>query len=313
MDYVPGLQFPIYSFVFTLKVTSPMVFPNFPGIAFRGAFGYTLKRLVCVLPGENKYCGHCAMQNTCVYARVFESPASGRGRMRRATHYPHPFTISPRIVYPAAYGSDDRLTVLVSMLAGGCEYLPYFVYTFQEMGSAGIGRKRGTFEIEKVELRETGEEVFNSDYGFNRDGIKPVQDVPWNMTPTLKIEFVTPCKIKSNGSYLENANFDEIIKSAARRYENIGNLHGNGKVVIDRDKLLKKAGTIKKIEESTQWNTTVRYSKWQQGKMPMEGFTGYARYTGDFTPFAEVLYFAELSNIGSNTSFGFGSIRLTFT
>ncbi|MFW5771640.1 MAG: CRISPR system precrRNA processing endoribonuclease RAMP protein Cas6 [Spirochaetota bacterium] len=313
MNYVTGLQFPVYSFVFTLKLTSTIEFRNFPGIAFRGAFGHTLKRLVCVLPGEKKYCDHCYMRFTCVYARVFESPGHGKDRMQKATHYPHPFTITPRIEYPAIYGRDARLTIHVSLLADGYEYLPYFLYTFQEMGRVGVGRKRGTFELEKVELFGTGVEVYIAGSGFLRENIKPVLKEPWNITSELQVEFVSPCKIKSNGSYLEKADFSEIIKSAARRYENIGNLHGDGSVDIGRDRLLEKAIEIKKIEENIQWNATVRYSKRQQRKMPMEGFTGYARYTGDFTPFAEVLRFAELSNIGSNTTFGFGSIRLKFT
>ncbi len=312
MDYVPGLQLPVYSFVFTLRVVSPMEFPNFPGIAFRGAFGNTLKRLVCVLPREKKYCHDCAMVQTCVYARVFESPGNGAGRMRRATHYPHPFVITPSISYPATCKKGDRLQVLVTIFADGDKYFPYFLYTFQEMGKRGIGNARGKFDIEKVKLKDTGDTVFDAEDGFYMDAVRPVKSITENVTPQLKIEFVTPCKIKANGTFLKEAGFLEIMRTAARRYQNISELHGSGMVDIDRENILEMATAIEKVDENILWQATTRFSKRQQRTMPMEGFTGYAVYSGDFTPFVEVLRFAEFSNIGSNTAFGFGSIRLTF-
>ena len=83
---------PIKTYRFYFATDSAVRLPSFPGSAWRGAFGYALKKTVCIV--RNTPCNQCMLKNACVYSTVFETPPpANTEKMRKYTAAPHPFVL----------------------------------------------------------------------------------------------------------------------------------------------------------------------------------------------------------------------------
>ena len=126
---------------FRLEMTaaSQLRLPPYKGSTFRGAFGHTFKRLVCVK--RDLDCSTCLISDRCVYYYVFETPFSGEGEKDRRgyTFAPHPFVIEPPEETREIYEPGAELRVGLVLVGRALDYLPYFIYAFEEMGQRGLG------------------------------------------------------------------------------------------------------------------------------------------------------------------------------
>ena len=93
--------------------------PNFPGSAWRGAFGHDLKGTVCVVP--NTPCNLCLLRNARAYSYVFETPPPANAeKMRKYTAAPHPFVLQ----FPMTLSTSGSIYTLDVILFGhGQRYL----------------------------------------------------------------------------------------------------------------------------------------------------------------------------------------------
>jgi hypothetical protein len=66
---------------------------------------------------------------------------------------PHPFIIEPPLEKKQVYDAGDEIIFNLILIGQAAEYLPYFIYGFEEMGEKGIGKGRGRFKL-KMEKRE---------------------------------------------------------------------------------------------------------------------------------------------------------------
>ncbi len=83
---------PIKTYRFYFATDSAVRLPNFPGSAWRGAFGHSLKKTVCVV--RNTPCNQCLLKHACAYSYVFETPPPANAeKMRKYTAAPHPFVL----------------------------------------------------------------------------------------------------------------------------------------------------------------------------------------------------------------------------
>ena len=115
------------------------ILPAFKGSTVRGIFGTALKRVVCALKRES--CTRCILREKCAYNLVFEAPVNGDSGARPAA--PHPFVIEPPLCERTTFEEGEALDFTLLLFGWANEYLPYFVYAFQEMGRIGLGRKMG--------------------------------------------------------------------------------------------------------------------------------------------------------------------------
>ena len=75
--------------------------------------------------------------------------------MRKYDRAPHPFIIDPPLDTRTRYEPGSALDFRLTLIGKAIDYLPYFVYAFERMGTLngiGSGRKfgNGRFEIENV-------------------------------------------------------------------------------------------------------------------------------------------------------------------
>lgn len=85
---VPNLL--LSRFLLGYQVQEAIRFPEYSGSVWRGAFGHTLKSIVCVT--KQPACSGCILFRSCVYAYVFETPPPrDSAKMKRYNGVPHPF------------------------------------------------------------------------------------------------------------------------------------------------------------------------------------------------------------------------------
>ena len=99
-----------------------------------------------------KECADCLLRGKCVYSYVFETPPSAdTAVMRKYEAAPHPFVIEPPFETTRVYKPGEVMTFGLVLIGKAIDYLPYFIYTFDELGKTGLGKGRGKFELQAVE------------------------------------------------------------------------------------------------------------------------------------------------------------------
>jgi hypothetical protein len=133
-----------------LKATTPLDLPPFKGSTFRGAFGHASKETVCVV--EHRDCARCLLRMRCAYPYIFDTPVpEGATRMRKYPKAPHPFVLLPPLETKTRYEPSDALVFDLTLIGRGSDFLPYCLYTFEQLGARrGIGRGRGRFAVESA-------------------------------------------------------------------------------------------------------------------------------------------------------------------
>ena len=138
------LFLPLAAYDFEFKNEPPHGLPAYPGSAWRGAFGWSLKRAVCVI--RHTACPDCLLYRSCVYPYLFETPPPpDTGKMRKYTAAPHPFVLR---IEPGQHGEDYRLGLI--LIGRAVQQFPYFVHALGEAGRQGVGSQRRPFELMRV-------------------------------------------------------------------------------------------------------------------------------------------------------------------
>lgn len=71
-NQLPAPVLPFSVFRFNFSTDQPIKLPQYPGSAWRGAFGHALKKTVCIV--RNTPCGDCLLKSSCAYSYLFETP-----------------------------------------------------------------------------------------------------------------------------------------------------------------------------------------------------------------------------------------------
>jgi hypothetical protein len=135
-----------------IRPRESLLLPEYKGSAFRGGFGHALRRVVC--PFDDGRCHRgCIQPGRCVYSYVFETTlpeeiATIFAPIRGALDAPHPFVLEPPEEERQHYSAHDRLAFHLILIGRAMEYLPYFLFTFDELGRMGLGKGKGRFQLE---------------------------------------------------------------------------------------------------------------------------------------------------------------------
>ncbi|MBI2470391.1 MAG: CRISPR system precrRNA processing endoribonuclease RAMP protein Cas6 [Planctomycetes bacterium] len=156
--------FRVAKFRFTVCAKEHIRFPGYKGSAFRGGFGYAFKRVVCVI--KDKECDDCLLKQKCIYSYIFETPPPEDAEMLRLyPKVPHPFVIEPPSDEKQSFAPGEAFTFHLILIGQAIDYLPYFIYTFTELGKRGIGQGRGKYdllEVKGIGLEDEAIQIYNS-------------------------------------------------------------------------------------------------------------------------------------------------------
>jgi CRISPR-associated endoribonuclease Cas6 len=310
------MQIAIGNFEFILEARDAINMPPYKGSTLRGGFGSAFRRIVCIVKGQE--CAGCLLKGKCVYSYIFETPPPADTKiMRKYEAAPHPFIIEPPAETNRSYKPGDTITFGLTLIGRAVDYLPYFIYTFEELGKTGLGRGRGGFELRTV--LDHGHTIYSSETRLLNNFEKvmlplgPVSfDADMGAPSRLTLNFLTPTRITYNGRFDEEIEFHVIIRNLLRRISNLYYFHGDNhqSPELDFKNVIKKAQEVKTVKKQLRQYDWERYSGRQEQKINMSGFVGGITFEGEIAPYMPLLKAGEILHIGKGTVFGMGRYNI---
>jgi hypothetical protein len=316
---------------FTLQVLEALDLPEYLGSTLRGGFGHVFRRIACpARKGEA-----CPIPQQCPYHLIFETaPPPDAPALRNLEDIPRPFVIAPP---PASgrrtYQCGETFGFHLALIGKACDFFPYFVVTFKELGAIGLGRGRGLFRLEQIEaedpLTDRVQRVYSAEDQVVRNiqmrvslkdcraslsasrtrqagALSPVN----SQRSTLPITFLTPIRLKREGQFVDLPEFHIVFRTLLRRLSSLALFHCGVKLDIDYRALIAEAEKVTLVHNGTEWHDWQRYSSRQREKMFFGGLVGEAVYEGDLSRFLPYLVFGQWTHVGKNATFGLGAYAL---
>lgn len=311
------------SYTFTIQALDTLYMPHYKGSTFRGGFGNVFRKVVCVLKKEG--CEDCMLKSSCIYAYIFETAPIGDCRIMNMNKYekiPHPFIIEPPLETKKVYENDETIAFNLVLIGRANDYIPYFIYAFDELGKIGIGKGRKPYKL--LTVYSENEMIYNSQDKLIKN-VPPkrlVIDKLWRWESKeadteatdgmeLTIQFITPVRIKFHREFAKDMPFHVLIINLLRRMLLLNYFHCEGVIPeYDPKKIIHEAQEVKTIHSTIKWWDWERYSYRQKTKMMMGGLMGEITYKGNIEPFMELIKAGEVVHVGKGTGFGLGKYKI---
>jgi len=240
--------------------------------------------------------------------------------MRKYPAVPHPFIIEPPTSLRIEYNKKEKLNFALILIGRVIEYLPYFIYTFHELGKTGIGKGRGKYILEKVESLSPTKKttVYHEKDKLLHDcyhiiTINSFQEIYSHLAQNkIALKFITPTRIKYEERLTENLEFHILIRNLIRRISLLSYFHCDEEFKKEEIKLLiDKAKKIKIENKDLKWYDWERYSSRQDTMMKLGGFTGDITYVGkDLKDFLPYILLGTYTHVGKGATFGLGKYEI---
>jgi CRISPR-associated endoribonuclease Cas6 len=239
--------------------------------------------------------------------------------MRKYTAVPHPFVIEPPEGRKRAFKPGDSLMFGLTVIGRALDYLPYFIYAFDELGRTGLGRERGRFSLERVSQVDAkaqddkAQAIYTSQektlHSVNPETLAGI--MPGNSSAPISLKFMTPTRIIYNGGLTLDLEFHILIRQLLRRFSMLSYFHCD----IDTStwnfkNIIEQAKDVAVKERKLHWHDWQRYSNRQQTKMKMGGFVGKITFEGHLGQFLPLMQAGEIVHVGKGTSFGLGKYAI---
>jgi hypothetical protein len=208
------------------------------------------------LQKKEKFCGSCLLKEKCIYSYTFETPPpSDTSKMRKYPFAPHPFVITPPLEEKRTYRENDTVCFELTLIGKSIDFLPYFIYTFDELGQIGIGKGRGKYKLVEVKTpkNHTEEEVIYSSadkilrQNIKTAGLEEVLNFFSHFSPSglLTINFITPTRLKFEGRLSGTLEFHILIRNMLRRISLLSYFHCGEEINLDFKSLIEKSYEVK--------------------------------------------------------------------
>ena len=315
-------RFYFSKYIFSITPKTTLLLPSYNGSTLRGGFGHAFRRIICAFKG--KECTDCLLRHQCVYAYVFETPIPADAQiMRKYTAAPHPFILEPSTNSRKSYRKGEDLSFGLTLIGRAADYLPYFIYAFEELGRIGIGKGRGKYELREV-AEEGGEGdvlqkkrvIYSGDTKLLTQSKSPIRwaDIVINHPPpphVISVSFITPTRIKYKNSLTKDLEFHVFFRSLLRRISLLSYFHcGHRLDDTEFKNLIQQARNIKTVKRSLYWHDWERYSNRQETRMKLGGFMGEITYEGKLKEFWPYIRLGEYVHVGKGSGFGLGRYRV---
>ena len=280
---------------------------EFLGSAWRGAFGIALKNLVCIT--GHTHCKGCLFAEQCFYQRLFESSVKiplGNGI---TSHAPHPFVLEP----PTEIRRDDgsQLQVVGICLIGEMvRGLPLVTGALARAGERGVaGHRLRLLTVQQYAMGEWQDIALVHNLSELQE---ESETVPGRPQHPIKVEFVTPLRLKHRGDLVGPRDLTPriFIHALCRRISELNSLHGLGLPVPEPWPNISHRKTF--IRADLKWVEMARFSSRQGRKHPMGGLSGSFILDEECIQAAwPLLWHGQYLHVGKFISGGLGSYRIT--
>jgi len=302
---------------FTLRTKGVLALPPYKGSVFRGGFGSVFRGLTCI--NKKKECANCLLANKCIYSYIFEtSPPPSSSRLSKYKNIPHPFVLEPPLEKKREYAEGEILSFNLVLIGRAIGYLPYFVFAFRRLGEIGLGKKRGRYEITRVDClgnHKKTDTIYDNQTQTLRTvdtqiDVSKIFSFPRTSGSPLTLKFITPTRIKYQGTYTSHPDFHIIFRSLLRRLSSLAYFHCGEELDVNYKQMIREAKEVKTLEINLNWIDWERYSARQQQRMKLGGFVGRVTYQGDMAKFHPFLKIGEYVHLGKAAVFGLGKYEI---
>jgi CRISPR-associated endoribonuclease Cas6 len=306
------MKIPYQKYTFTLEAVELLYLPYYKGSTFRGGFGNVFKKIAC--PLRFSECKDCILRENCVYVYIFETIPNEKAQILNMNKYekiPHPFIIEPPENTENLIPVGQTITFNLILIGRAIDYIPYFIYVFEELGKIGIGKGRGKYKLQKVQVNE--QTIYKK--GILKKIPSQVLELPVKFKPSdkkdiLKIKIYTPVRIKYQRKFCSELDFHILIRNLLRRLTLLSFFHCSENSDIQYKEMIFHAENVRTLSSNLSWYDWERYSTRQETRMKLGGVIGEITYEGDITPFMPYLRAGEIFHIGKGTSFGLGKYQI---
>ncbi len=327
-------DFKVAHYRFTLFPESIIQMPTFnKGNILRGAFGSSLKRLVCVT--KDSECSGCMLKEKCAYALIFNP--IGINPAKRLHNVPRGFVLKPPLENEIVYSSDKPFSFDMVLIGDRINYLPYVIVPLIELGKFGIGLNRGRFTLRDLSvisphppLEKGGrgdfhskESIYDSQSNMVKNIQKPVTgnellEYAGKMNQhIITLQFLTPTRIRYNptgekgkSEVVRVPHFHHLIRRLRDRINALSVTYCGSPIDVDFKGIAERAMAIKTKELNLRWLDIRRKSRTQPIQHDQSGFIGTITFEGDLREFLPLLVLGEYVHVGEDAVFGNGWYRI---
>ena len=318
-----GLDLPILRARVTMRLLEDAALPASKGAMLRGGFGYAFQRSSCPQPcwGASD---QCAVSALCPYRWVFETPhPPDVSHLHDLQDVPRPFVIEPPHDDRTHYAAGDALEVGLVLIGRGIDHLPYFLFSFEQLGRMGLGRQSARARLERVEALHPWQPTGTVIYQDGRVAADATNDLPTlnapaiaarvaALPPDLRLTLHTPLRVKARGAFIETIDLPAIIQAACWRLNALATFHGGGPWPIDHRALAEQARGVAVERPEARWVDWERTST--RGPAPrsmkLGGIIGGAILRDVPESVRAVLLAGSLVHVGKACVFGHGGYGL---
>lgn len=309
---------PLASYRFEFIADEPIRLPPYSGSAWRGLLGHGLRRTVCVT--HQPRCGACLLFGSCLYSSLFESPPRDPADQARYTAVPHPFVLQVVPREPLEIPPDTGFGFGLQLIGSANGVLPYLTHVMTRIGELGLGRGQGRFHLERItQLSSPSDGVWHEIFVPGgplspRSPWTPIEFLGETPPSSVRIEFLTPLRLKSRGHLIGPAEFSlrEWLVPLLWRLSDLSRHHGRGQGGLEPRLSEEAFASLHSDNQALRWRDWTRYSSRQDSLMQMGGLVGELTLSGDsLRPLWPLLRLGEMVHVGKATSMGLGRYRLS--
>jgi hypothetical protein len=306
---------------------SPLVLPFFGrGAILRGAFGITLRGLVC--HDVSLQCRHCPLLDDCPYPETFEpAPPAGGNRLSNFSDIPRPFVFDPPSDERAEFRAGEVVEFGLTVAGHASRLTPYFISAFKQLGDKGLGPRRARFDLAEVLALEhpyvqsgAAKQTVTTVYDNTQPVIHPAAPrlcpeqlvMPDDSTRTrLTLRFATPAEIRDDSRQVTTPAFGAIVRRLRDRASSLASFFGDGPLDLDFKGISALADTVRTAENRSRVVTVNRRSSKTGQRHDIGGFVGEAVYEGEaIGRLMPLIRLGEVMHVGKHAAFGNGRIEV---
>lgn len=284
---------------------------KFSGSAWRGLFGHSLKKTLCITQGEE--CNRCLLYHSCGYSYLFETPPPpDTEKMRKYPAVPHPFILQPLHNEEMHFKPGEYFSVGLRLFGKATDYLPYVIQSWKNAGSSGLGQGLHRFQLAAVEQeKQLGSGKWQPIYQPNR----PLTPIPASfpslpsLPNTLELHLTSPLRVNENGRVVdaENLTFSSFFRTLLRRISMLSYFHSDRPLEVDFKHLNQQSREIELIKPKLHWQKWSRYSSRQKSTIDMSGIQGsFSLENKQLEPFWSYLWLGQWLGVGKGAVMGQG-------
>ena len=301
------------TFLFNIRPVEKLIVGKFYGSTIRGGFGYSFKKIICVFRNKQN-CSDCILKNECVYSILFESKLQNKEAGLKTKDIPRPYVIDTYLKRKKIYSQEELFPLNMILIGKSIKYLPYFLLAIQKLGEEGFGYQRKKFIVEEIVQKYPHQKTI---YNVRENTLNEPDEGILNLAQSddtgdeLTIKFITPTRVKYNGTLVSIIEFHHLIRSLIHRITFISEHWCDYRIEYDWKNLIKEAEDVKIKKWKTKWFELARYSSRQKTKMNMGGIVGEITYKGNIKEFFPLIKLGSYLHTGKNTTFGLGKYDIT--